>query len=143
MDDTLKFALTIFFGLLGWFAVHYFSMTRDRNNKKRDLQTKYLIEAYQKLERNSQNPDYKKEELEAVLADIQLFGHPDEIELAVKFSHDFANKGEGKLGDLLNLLRKNLRKELNLPSANAGIVHLRINQNQLEMQTHNLGENPS
>ncbi len=126
MDDTLKFALTVLAGILGWLAVHWFSMSRDRRNKIRDLKTKYLIEAFQKLERyiHSNNPN--QNELESAFADIQLFGQPEEVEAALKFMDTFSRQRHGDLGELLQLLRINLRKELRLPSANSKLLHLRI-----------------
>ncbi len=141
MDDTLKFAFTVLAGIVGWLAVHWFSMSRDRRNKIRDLKTKYLIEVFQKFERNLHVPKLNKSEMESALADIQLFGENEEIELAKKFMNDFTNQGGADLSELLELLRANLRKELKLEPPNSEMAFFRLTQKEPEKQTNQLGVN--
>ncbi len=126
MDDTLKFALTIAAGIFGWLIVHLFTMTRDRANKIRDLRTKYLIEAFQKLEKNSNRKEIDKKEFEAVMADIQLFGTSQEAELAKEFISEFSGNKGASLNPLIHLLRENLRKELRLAPAKSNMAYLRL-----------------
>jgi hypothetical protein len=126
MDDTVKFALTILAGIVSWFIVHQFAMTRDRVNKIRDLRTKYLIEAFQKLERNSNRSTVDKIEFESVLSDIQLFGSAQEAELARKFINEFSRSNDASLNDLLHLLRANLRKELRLSTRDSRMAYFRF-----------------
>jgi hypothetical protein len=141
MDDTIKFALTIGAGIFGWFIVHLFTMTRDRVNKIRDLRTKYLIEAFQKLERNSNRSTVDKIEFESVLSDIQLFGSAQEAELARKFTNEFSRSNDASLNDLLHLLRANLRKELRLPTRDSRMAYFRFISDK-ENEVHKpLGEN--
>jgi hypothetical protein len=74
MDDLTKFLIPLFVVFVGWVVTHFFSMDRDRKNKKRDLKTKYLIDAFQRLERNVWNKNPVYNEVEGAMADIQLFG---------------------------------------------------------------------
>ncbi len=143
MDDTLKFALTIAAGILGWLLVHLLTMARDRANKIRDLKTKYLIEAFQKLERNVWNNKPIQGEVESAMADIQLFGQEQEVDLAIKFMRLASTPKAGGYLDLLHLLRHNLRKELNLPASKSALEHWRPRYNEMPEQKPQLGENQS
>lgn len=141
MDDNVKFALTILAGILSWLIIHLFTMTRDRVNKIRDLKTKYLIEAFQKLEKNSNRPTVNKIEFESVLSDIQLFGSMQEAELARKFIHEFSISNDASLNDLLHLLRANLRKELRLSPHTSKMAYFRFISDKENEVNKSLGEN--
>jgi hypothetical protein len=65
-------------------------------------------------------------EFEKAVADIQLFGTPKQVELAQAFALGFAENGTHSLDPLLNELRQELRKELNLESVEPKIKYLRI-----------------
>jgi hypothetical protein len=67
-----------------------------------------------------------RQELESAVADIQLFGSAEQITLVRKFAEEFAAERSAGLEDLLESLRADLRKELDLGISPAKIVHLRI-----------------
>jgi len=122
--------MTAFVAISGWYIVHWLNVARDRANKKRDLQIQYLIEAYRRLERAS-NRAKKYEnnaELESAIADIQLFGTVDQVNLAQKFSLDIAHNSHASTDDLLKDIRTELRKELGLKEVSPGIVYLRLKE---------------
>ncbi|MGL5302984.1 MAG: hypothetical protein ACRC9M_05200, partial [Aeromonas sp.] len=51
-ESTLKIFIGLFSVLvivIGWFVVHNLSVKRDRQNKKDDIRTEYLISAYRQL----------------------------------------------------------------------------------------------
>lgn len=48
--ETLKYALPVIVVMIGWFVAHQFSVSRDRQNKRRDLRVQFLLEAYRRLE---------------------------------------------------------------------------------------------
>jgi len=99
---------------------------RDRLSKKRDLRIQYLIDAYRRIESVANRTDGAMEGLESAVADIQLFGSPDQVRLARDFAVEFAAAGGAGLEDLLESLSADLRKELDLGEPAARIVHLRI-----------------
>lgn len=115
--------------ILGWFVANRLSVRRDRINKRRDLRVQYLIEAYRRLE-NASNRNLLPEEhgraLESAIADIQLFGSPAQIELAIRFARGFAQSKNESLDNLLAELRSDLRNELALESVPGHPVVLRL-----------------
>ena len=141
MDEILKIAIPSSIAILSWIFVHFFSMDRDRKNKIRDLKTKYLIDAFQKLERNLHIDKLNKNEMESALADIQLFGQPQEVELALKFMNTFSNQGSADLTELLTLLRTNLRKELKLKNPKSDLTFFRFKLKEPENQNNLPGVN--
>ena|SRR5712692_852308 len=118
--------------IVGWYVVHYLSGRRDQANKRRDLRVQYLIEAYRRLEFAGNRPLTKEvaPEFEKAIADIQLFGTPKQVELAQAFALGFAESGIHSLDPLLNELRQELRKELNLEPVEPNIKYLRISYDE-------------
>ncbi|MFQ3591417.1 MAG: hypothetical protein SNJ67_14115, partial [Chloracidobacterium sp.] len=68
--------------VIGWFVAHHFSARRDLGNRRREQVTKYLLEAYRRLEKGS-NPRDPREtwnDIESAIADIQLLlGSPEQV----------------------------------------------------------------
>ena len=114
----IKILSTVLLALIGWFIVHYLSSKRDRNNKKRDLRTNYLIEAYRNIEKACGHKDYLPAALnrtiESAIADVQLFGTKQQIELARQFTDEMNKNSFADPRGLLVNLRSELRRELNL-----------------------------
>jgi hypothetical protein len=117
MDDYLKIIISVIVAAIGWLVVHYFSTKRDRSLKKRELRTSYLINAYRILANDiSHRPataEYDKK-LEDLIPDIQLFGSIEQVLMARNLAEHVANGGRFELDPLINSLRDNLRKELEL-----------------------------
>ena len=124
----VPFLITTLVAIVGWYAAHRLSATRDRANKRRELRVQYLIEAYRRLENASNRPSLKAvvSEFEKAIADIQLFGTPRQVALAQEFAVGFARAGTHSLDPLMNDLRSSLRAELDLEPVSAGIKYLRI-----------------
>jgi len=121
--------VTTIVAIVGWLAVHRLSAARDRANKRRELRVQYLIDAYRKLENAGNRKTSTRDHVdvfESAVADIQLFGSPEQVKLARKFALDFAAQGAAALDPLLNSLRADLRQELQLPSLEETITYLRI-----------------
>jgi hypothetical protein len=81
---------------------------------------RYLIEAWKNLEigsRNETDIHRKSEVLEKAVADIQLFGSPEQIEMADKWAKDMVSKQSGDTTPLLRNLQDSLREELGLPKS--------------------------
>lgn len=124
----LPLLVTATVGVLGWFAVHRLTVSRDRANKRRDLRTQYLLEAYRRLERASHRSDigpYARD-LESAIADIHLFGSRRQVTLAQRFADQFAKTGAADLTELLESLRGELRRELGLEAVTHRVSMLRV-----------------
>ncbi|MGL5599208.1 MAG: hypothetical protein ACRDDA_14130, partial [Aeromonas sp.] len=109
-------------------VVHNLSVKRDRQNKKEDIRTEYLISAYRQLSdasnRESSEPEAKG--LEKAIHDIQLFGSLSQVQELEMFLTKFNSNGESSLNELLILLRDELRKDLNLePLPNSKFLFFR------------------
>ena len=123
--------ITVLLALSGWWLSYWLDIRKDRLAKKRDLRTQYLLDAYRRLEGapNRKMSDEDDRAFESALADIQLLGSGEQVRLAREFALDFARKSVTNpptLDELLDSLRRDLRKELNLGSVPEGGVHLRI-----------------
>ena len=116
--------------VLGWSYVHRKSAERDLVNKRRELRVEYLINAYRRLESASNRPATKETfaEVEKAMADIQLFGTRTQVELVREFCFKFVENRTGSLDQLLNDLRKDLRKEPTLESVPLDTVFLRYTE---------------
>jgi len=84
--------------LVGWFAVHRLTAWRDRVNHKRKISTDFLIKAFQNLA-NAANrepsPQYFRD-MEAAIADIQLFGSTSQIKMIETFTKSAGAPAKGK-----------------------------------------------
>jgi hypothetical protein len=120
--------VTTVIAIIGWWIVHWFSMRRDRINKRRDLRVQYLIDAYRKLEYASNRPISPETapDFEKAVADIQLFGSPRQVKLAQDFAVGMAESGSYSLDEIMIDLRQDLRKELLLPEVPAKIKYWRL-----------------
>ena len=123
--------MTIFVGaiiaIVGWYAVHQLASRRDLAAKRRELQIGYLIEAYRRLE-GATNRAFDRDaaaKLESAVADIQLFGSPEQVELARAFARDFAANRTASVERLMASLRNDLRHKLALSAVPQAVVSLR------------------
>lgn len=107
---------------------HFFSSTRDRNNKRREQRISYLVNAFRTLAKASNHPRLHEvaPEIEQAMADIQLLGSKEQIGLAHKFVKELSNGGEATLDPLLQSLRDSLRLELGATPIAGGMFWLKI-----------------
>jgi tRNA A37 threonylcarbamoyladenosine dehydratase len=89
-----------------------------------------LIESFRRLEGSSnrfyQHDSQYARDYEAAIADIQLFGTAKQIELAQILITDHLSKGSASCDELLEELRRDLRKELDLESVPRKRMYVRI-----------------
>ena len=113
--------------LSGWFVVHKLNVTRDEGAKRREIRVQYLLEAYRNLERSA-NRTQRSDRLtfESAIADIQLLGSPEQVELAQSVGESLAAHGTVRVNDLLESLREDLRAELHLERVVPGIKAVRF-----------------
>lgn len=114
--------------VLGWFAAHWFSVSRDRANKRREMRLARLIDAYRALERSAHRP-FTGSTADAVsdaFADVQLLGSQEQVALAQKLMEEFAANRGVDWQPLLLSIRDEIRTELRLSRLPASLKHLRI-----------------
>ena len=132
--ETWKVILTVFTVLaviVGWVVVHVLTAKRDAENKRREITLKYMISAYRILtqEVSHRKPtDERREKLENLLSDIQLFGTESQVRLAIQLANEVANGGAFELDPLIKNLRNNLRDELGLGVIKENVKWLRFNE---------------
>ena len=107
--------------MIGLFVVGYLNDKRSVENDRRQVRTRYLLEAFRTLEaasnRNPETESEKRMPLESALADVQLLGSPKQIRLAVQFANSLAETSGGDATALLESMREELRDELRLETA--------------------------
>jgi hypothetical protein len=123
-------ALAALVAIVGFGISHWLTSKRDQVAEKRKIRINFMIEAYRKIESgSSRGPNAGKytEQFQSALADIQLLGSTEQAELARRIASALG-EGSGssvKLNELLNALRSELRRELNLPEVGSELVLLR------------------
>jgi hypothetical protein len=125
----LPLLVTAALTMSGWFVGHWIATRKDRSNKKRDLRTNYLIKCFRRLEYAGDRvlDEDARRQLEATIADIQLFGSTEQAAAAHAFAQGIADKdSSASTGPLLRMLRDDLRRELDLPAVDVPLFHLRL-----------------
>lgn len=128
--DIIKFLTTALIVVLGWLAGHFFTSKRDKSNKKRELTIQHLINAYSVLTNEVSHREQtteRQEKLERIITEIQLFGSTEQASLAKQLANDVAAGLEFELDPLINSLRTDLRKQLELEAINGNVTWLRFN----------------
>lgn len=130
----VKVVSTVVVAVIGWIVAHYFTSRRDMANKRREIQTQYLIDAYRKIDSAIEPAQYTREwceSLQSSFSEIQLFGTKQQIELAHEFAEILLAQekiNQNLLNKLLHNLRTSLRSELGLESTDSNIGHIIIHE---------------
>jgi len=104
------FTVAVAIAAVGWIVNGFLA----RRSVRRDKRIDYLLNAYRALDDagNRRTPTGEQERaMESAIADVQLLGTSDQIELANAFSAAFANDGHADTSPLLESLRQDLRSE--------------------------------
>ena len=134
VEFIIKLLVTVIVAVVGWIIAHYFTSRRDLSNKRREIQTSYLIDAYRKIDISIEPETFDKEwceSLQSAFSEIQLFGTNEQINIAHKFAEILLKEekiNQNALKELLHDLRSSLRNELGLEFTNSSIGHLRISK---------------
>ena len=130
MNETLVPQITIV--ILGAVVTYFLAIYQNITFKKKEVTIKYLIDAWGMLERASCREDNRyNTDVEIAIANIQLFGTTRQIELAQKFIEEIARNHSSSALELLNQLRKDLRKELKLEKPLVDMKLLRFSNSKL------------
>ena len=129
--DYLKIFVTVLLAVIGWVIAHFFTARRDLASKRRELSTQHLINEYRVLTNDvshrEPNPE-RREKLENILSDIQLFGSDEQVKMARKLAGDVAAGEVFALDPLINSLRDDLRKQLDLSRVAGNVKWLRFKE---------------
>ena len=98
----------------GWFVDSKLNKDLSIENERRQLITRYLIEASRNIADASHrdlDAHYEKRmALEGAISDVWLLGSPEEIKLARKLANNLNSPNGADFTELLKKLRKNLQK---------------------------------
>lgn len=129
--EILKIILAVLIPTLGWIIGYLLKQKNEVENAKRSRRVEFLLKTYLKLENCiHRSPKEVGKDLEKCIAEIQLMGNLEQVNLSKRIANEIANEGETDLESLLKSLRNDLRKELNLPENKEQIQFLRMNNNQ-------------
>jgi hypothetical protein len=117
MNSSILFSIissSLLTGIICAILGHWLSSVRDKKQRLREMRIKYLIDAYRVFTKANRHPRLYEiaDQLEQAVADIQLFGSPDLIELTKKFTFEMAAHKTASLDDIQQVIRAYLRKEL-------------------------------
>lgn len=128
MPISIDTIVAIATAILGWTIGYITSLNVNSRNRKKELITRYLIEAYTLLTSEA-NRGKLTSAIEEAITRVQLFGTKKQILLAKDISYQLANENIAGLDALIFDLRDHLRKELNLDQVSLPITYLRITNN--------------
>ncbi len=129
--DLIKVIISVMIVVIGWITGHILTNKINRKQKRRDISTEHLINAYRVLTNDISHRDENAErslKLENILSDIQLFGSKTQVDLAKKLVNDVATGGSFQLDPLINDLRDDLRNQLGLSKLEGNITWLRFKE---------------
>lgn len=109
---------------------HLFSIYRERENKRREQRIGYLVSVFRALSKANHHPRLYEVagEVEQAVADLQVFGTPEQVRLARNFATELGTIQEASMDALLNELRDSLRKELGREPVPGNVVWLKIGE---------------
>ena len=131
--QAIQTVLGILMIIVGWRAVDELTRHRDTKNKRREISTSFLIDAYRRLESSSYrlHTNDTLNNIESAVSDILLFGSSELITLASQYVEALKSDVHAPPLQLLLQLRKELRQELELPDAGADGQSLRFHHDAI------------
>lgn len=106
-------------GMIITIIIAFYEYNKFKKQKRKDIITNYLIGAWTKLENASNRipPDrQQKLDIESSIGAIMLFGSEEQAILATELCEEMKRGVSANTLNLLNKLRDDLRKELNIPA---------------------------
>jgi hypothetical protein len=107
---------------------HLFTSHRDQRNRRQEQRINYLVNVFRAFAKANHHPRLYEvgRELEQAVADVQLFGTPEQVRLVQSFATELGTTQTAEMDDLLKELRNNLRSELGAKSISGRYVWLRV-----------------
>jgi hypothetical protein len=114
--------------ILGWFIVNWLAARRELRSKKREVRIQYLIEAYRSIasgaNRGAKTSHEQKLAIESAIEDIQLLGDASQVSALNRM----IESGNPDFTEVLESLRQELRRELNLENITDSLKFYRMNR---------------
>lgn len=128
MVDWVTPAISFCAAVIGVYTAHMFTSRRDLAAKRRELETKHLIDIWNDVEvANRAKTIEEAEKLERAIANIQLFGTEEMMSLAEEIGNSLKTTQAAETTNLQKVLRDTLRSRLGLPSTKRDYFMLTIN----------------
>ncbi|MGA8541207.1 MAG: hypothetical protein WB566_17020 [Terriglobales bacterium] len=111
---------------------HFFTVRREIASRRREQRIGYLVSAFRGLSKANNHPRLYEvaDDLEQAISDIQVFGTPEQVQLAQRFGEELGKTQEAELDSLLTELRNSLRKELGLEAVPSRMLWMRIQRKE-------------
>lgn len=130
----MTLAVTIFGSLvvaaIAAVLAHRLTSQRDLENRRRELRTEYLLNAYRSVAdavgRDLRANPEDARTFEKGLADIKLLGSKEQARLAVELGKEMSSPGGADPDPLLRSLRDDLREVLGLEHLTTSVEQTRI-----------------
>lgn len=129
MSEVLGLVTTVLTVIVGGLVAFIATRVQSKTELRRQQRVTFLIDAYRELGdcAHRRLDGEQARVFERALADVDLFGDREHIDLAAAVRAEFAEHGGASLDRLLNSLRRGLRRELELPEdPRAGVPTIRI-----------------
>ena len=128
----LQIFVSAFVALLVVGLGHAFTVRRDRQNRRPEQRIGYLISVYRAFCKANNHPRLYEvaDDVEQAIADVQLFGTPEQVSLVQRFADDLGKRQEASLNEILIELRDSLRAELRADPLEARQVWLRVGRKE-------------
>lgn len=135
----LQVFVSAFVALLVVVLAHAFTLWRDRQNRRQEQRIDYLISVYRAFSKANHHPRLFEvgEDLEQAVADVQLFGTPEQVALARQFAIDLGTMQTASMDDLLVELRDSLRAELGAAPLSGRQVWMRVGEKKQDRDDAN------
>lgn len=129
LSEMLGLITTVATVIVGGLVAFIATRLQSKTDVRREQRLEFLINAYRQIGDCAHRPldGDQARAFERALADVDLFGEHEHIELAAAVRAEFAEDGSASLDRLLNALRRDLRHELGLPAdQRPGVPTIRI-----------------
>ncbi|KXF79201.1 hypothetical protein ATN84_05605 [Paramesorhizobium deserti] len=108
---------------------HLFTSKRERENKRRELIVKHLLEIHDAIAVLSfVEPKDEVQAIERAVDRIQLFGDPELLRLTKKFCDDIKSARQSNTNELIKHVRSQIRRELGLAPISSDLEILRFHE---------------
>ncbi len=107
--------------MAGWVVIAWRTGLRDLENDRRERRIEHLVDSYAHLARADQGrslTDHEKQAAEDALTWIQALGTPEQIRVLT----ELAEAGSSDWERLLDVIRKDLREQYDLPAVGGRIL---------------------
>lgn len=135
MDFYVQMLTTVITAALGWLAVHWLTMRRDRRNRLANLRVEYLVESYRNMQSVLSRPIDSQEsldKLQSAINDLYLLGSAEDVKVAAKLMSMLQGTHEGEISieGLMKQLRNSIREEIGQVPLDSSPVTLRLEYKQ-------------